>query len=144
MRNRLSTASVTLVMAASMSACASSPHAAPGTLPAGSAEVTVHDQAVPAALRVTCVPMGSLTKVTIGDTAAGAMALVASGKALTARSVNINALGGFTGSYDEGLQGKADVTITGDTYTIHGVADGFDSDTPSFNVARAFTIKFAC
>ena len=64
--------------------------------------------------------------------------------ALIAKSVSIRDLGGFTGSFNEGLGGNATVSLDGATYTITGSADGFDTDNPSFRSTGTFTIKAAC
>jgi hypothetical protein len=63
---------------------------------------------------------------------------------LTAESVSINNLGGFTGSYNAGLGGNADVTMTGRTFAITGTATGFATDQPSFRKDGTFDIKVAC
>jgi ipoprotein LpqH len=144
---RFSNASAAIVIAAIISACSSSPSAAPAQperLPAGTAQVTINDQALPIIHAVTCLPAGSLTTITIGDTAAGANALVSNENALTTRAVNINNLSGFSGSYTHGLDGKADVTMNGYTYTIRGSAEGFDTINPSLRATGTFTIKVAC
>jgi lipoprotein LpqH len=143
---RFSNASAAVVIAASISACSSSLSATPqpGTLPAGTAQVTINDQVLPVTHAVTCMPAGSLTMITTGDTAAGANAFVSNENALTAKAVNINDLGGFTGSYMQGLQGKADVTMNGYTFTIRGGAEGFDTKNPSMTATGRFTIKVAC
>jgi hypothetical protein len=75
---RFSNASAAVVIAASISACSSSLSATPqpGTLPAGTAQVTINDQVLPVTHAVTCMPAGSLTMITTGDTAAGANAFV--------------------------------------------------------------------
>ena len=146
MHKRFSNASAAVVMAASISACSSSlgATAQPGTLPAGTAQVTINDQVLPVTHAVTCMPAGSLTMITTGDTAAGANAFVSNANALTAQAVNINNLGGFTGSYMQGLRGRADVTMNGYTFTIRGGAEGFDTNDPSMTAAGRFTIKVAC
>jgi hypothetical protein len=143
---RFSNASAAVVIAASISACSSSLSAIPqpGTLPAGTAQVTINDQVLPVTHAVTCMPAGSLTTITIGDTASGTNALVSNANALTTKAVNINNLGGFSGSYTHGLEGKADVTMNGYTYTIRGSAEGFDTKNPSLRAAGTFTIKVAC
>ncbi|MCV7352329.1 lipoprotein LpqH [Mycobacterium parmense] len=133
--------------ATSVGACSSSPHAAappPGTLSPETAQVTINDHALPETHAVKCVPMGSLTAINTGDTAAGTKALVSNETALTAKTVNISDLGGFTGSYAEHLQGAAEVTLQGDTYTIRGRAEGFDTGDPSLRATDTFTIKVAC
>lgn len=147
MQKRFSNASAIVVIAASVGACSSAPRAAaplPGTLPPGTAQVTINDHALPETHAVKCIPMGSLTTVTTGDTAAGTKAFVSNESALTAKWVNISDLGGFTGSYAEGLQGAADVTLHGYTYTIRGRAEGFDTDNSSLRTTGTFTIKVAC
>jgi lipoprotein LpqH len=144
---RFSNVSAAVVVAAIISACSSSPGAAraqPEILPAGSAQVTINDQALPVTHAVTCMPAGSLTTITIGDTASGTYALVSNENTLTTKAVNINNLGGFSGSYTHGLDGKADVTMNGYTYTIRGSAEGFDTKNPSLRAAGTFTIKVAC
>ena len=63
---------------------------------------------------------------------------------LTAASVSINDVGGFTGSYNAGLGGTAKVTMTDRTYDITGTADGFETASPSFRTNGTFAIKVAC
>ncbi len=106
--------------------------------------MTINDQVLPETHAVICIPAGSLTTITIGDTSTGTQAFVSNEKALTAKAVNINDLGGFTGSFNQDLQGKAEVTISGYTYTIRGSAKGFDTNNPSLNAVGTFTIKVAC
>ena len=61
---------------------------------------------------------------------------------MTAESVGINNLGGFTGSYNAGLGGTAKVTIpAGRTYDITGTADGFDTAKPSFRTCGTFSVE---
>jgi hypothetical protein len=110
----------------------------------GTAQVTINDRALPESHTVKCTPIGSFTEVTTGGTAAGTMTFVSSDKKLGATSVKISDLGGFTGSYDAGLQGTADVTLQGYTYTIRGRAEGFETANPSLKATGTFTIKVAC
>jgi hypothetical protein len=113
-------------------------------LPPETAQITINDHALPETHVVKCIPMGSLTAVTIGDAAAGTKVFVSNESALAAKSVNISDLGGFTGGYAEDLQGAAEVTMHGHTYTIRGRAEGFDTDNPSSRATGTFTIKVAC
>ncbi|WP_231980310.1 lipoprotein LpqH [Mycobacterium sp. E2497] len=134
-----------LLVATSVGACSPSYNAAaPGTLPGGTAQLTINDGASRQSGTVTCLPLGWLTRITTGDTAEGVTAFVSNENAVGARSVNINDVGGFTGSYVEGLQGEAYVSMTGHTYTIRGTAEGFDTDKPSIRTTGRFTIKVAC
>jgi ipoprotein LpqH len=145
-QKRLFRATVAALIAAGIGACSSSPHAQPppGALAAGTARVTINNRALPATTAVKCAQIGSLTTITAGDTAAGVRALVSNETGLSAKSVSINDLGGFTGSYMKGLDGKADVSMTGQTYIIRGTADGFDTDNPSVRTTGTFTIHVAC
>jgi lipoprotein LpqH len=149
---QLINACAVVLMAAGASACSSigSAKAPPpqGSLQPGTALVTINDRALPETHAVKCTPIGSFTEVTTGGTGAaarpGTMTFVSSDKALRATSVSISDLGGFTGSYNAGLQGIADVTVQGYTYTIRGRAEGFETDKPSFKATGTFTIKVAC
>ncbi|MFZ0905112.1 MAG: lipoprotein LpqH, partial [Mycobacterium sp.] len=133
------------LVAAGATAC-SSPSASPPprALPAGTARVTINDRALPATTAVKCAQIGSLTTITTGDTVAGVKALVSNETGLTAKSVTITDLSGFTGSYMKGLDGKADVSMTAQTYIIRGTADGFVADDPSVRTTGTFAIRVAC
>ena len=106
--------------------------------------MTINDRALPATTAVQCVQIGSLTMITTGETAAGVKALVSNETGLTARSVTITDLAGFTGSYMQGLDGKADVSMTAQTYILRGSADGFVADNPSARTTGTFAIQVAC
>src|SRR5882757_4308732 len=129
-----------------LAGCSSPPPAKPqpGTLVVGTAAVTVNDVDAGSTDAVACTAAGALTTITTGDAQSGVTALVSNKDELTAESVSINNLGGFTGSYNAGLGGEATVTMTGRTYDITGTADGFATDNPSFRTNGTFTIKVAC
>lgn len=116
----------------------------PGALVLGTAAVTVNDVDAGTTDAVSCTTAGALTTITTGDAQSGITALVSNKGELTAESVSINNLGGFTGSYNAGLGGEATVTMTGRTYAITGSAEGFATDKPSFRANGAFDIKVAC
>jgi ipoprotein LpqH len=127
--------------------CSSGPpdyQPAPGTLVAGTAQVSVNGQNVGTTEAVECTPAGSLTTITTGDQASGVTTLISNKDELTAEAVSINNVGGFTGSYNAGLGGTAKVTMSGRTYDITGTADGFDTANPSFRTSGRFAIKVAC
>jgi lipoprotein LpqH len=130
-----------------LAGCSSGPpdyKPAPGTLVAGTAQVSVNGQNTGTTEAVQCTPAGSLTTITTGDQASGVTALVSNKDELTAAAVSINNVGGFTGSYNAGLGGTAKVTMTGRTYDITGTADGFNTAKPSFRTSGTFAIKVAC
>jgi hypothetical protein len=131
-----------------VAACSSAP--APdaqqrsGTLPAGTAKVIINGQDAGTTTDVSCQPAESLTTISTGNQQAGATVLLSSDQALTVQAVDLRNLGGFTGSYNNGLGGKADVELIDRTYKVSGTADGFDSDNPSFRSSGAFSITVAC
>jgi hypothetical protein len=127
--------------------CSSAPpdyQPAPGTLVAGTAQVTVNGQNIGTTEAVECTAAGSLTTISTGDQTSGITTLVSSEDDLTAETVSINNVGGFTGSYNAGLGGTATVTMTDRTYDITGTADGFDTANPSFRTSGTFAVKVAC
>jgi lipoprotein LpqH len=144
-RNRAAVVAVAAVLA--IGGCSSEPpdyQPAPGTLVAGTAQVNVNGQDVGTTDAVQCNSTGPLTTITTGDQASGVTAMVSNQDELTAESVSIRDLGGFTGSYNAGLGGDAEVTMTGRTYDITGTADGFNTATPSFRASGTFAIKVSC
>jgi lipoprotein LpqH len=134
----------------------------PGTLPADTAHVTVNGQSAGNMRDITCGQVGdgalgtknSNQYVTIetGDQTTGWSAVVQSvltpdapgGFKLATKSVEIRNLGGFTGSYWQGLTGNADAAVTGNTYKISGTVDGFNTDQPNKRATATFEIKAAC
>jgi hypothetical protein len=127
--------------------CSSAPpdyKPAPGTLDAGTAQLSVNGQNAGTTEAVQCTSAGSLTTINTGDQTSGVSALISNKDELTADAVGINNVGGFTGSYNAGLGGTAKVTMTGRTYEITGTADGFDTANPSFRTSGTFGIKVAC
>jgi lipoprotein LpqH len=117
---------------------------APGTLVAGTAQMTVNGQNTGTTEAVQCTPAGSLTTIITGDQTSGITTLISNKDELTTEAVNINNVGGFTGSYNAGLGGTAKVTMTDRTYDISGTADGFDTSNPSFRTSGMFAIKVSC
>jgi len=141
----------TVIAAPALAGCSSQPpeyQPPPGALVAGTAQVTINGQDAGTTESVQCDPAGSLMMMRTGDPddpqAPGISAMVASGDELVVHEVGIRDLGGFTGSYNDGLGGEATVTMTGRTYDIAGTADGFDTGNPSFRTTGTFQIKIAC
>jgi ipoprotein LpqH len=138
-------AAVTSV-AIGLTGCSSAPtdQPQPGSLVVGTAQVTVNGADTGTTDAVQCTTAGPLITIETGDEKAGVSALVSNADGLAAKSVAIRNLGGFTGSFEADLQGRATVTQTGRTYDITGSADGFDNDRPSFRTGGTFAIKVAC
>jgi ipoprotein LpqH len=141
---RLAVAAAAILAVAGCSSGPTGYKPAPGTLVAGTAQVTVNGQNTGTTEAVQCAPAGSLTTITTGDQTSGISALISNKDELTAEAVGINNVGGFTGSYNAGLGGTAKVTMTGRTYEITGSADGFDTANPSFRNSGTFAIKVSC
>jgi hypothetical protein len=111
----------------------------------GTAEVTINNAELAATHAVRCTSAGNLTTITTGNTTSGVTALVSSVDGLSAMTVDINDVGGFTGSYNDGLTKEpTTVDLDGRTYDITGTADGFTADNPSARVQGSFAVKVAC
>ena len=83
------------VVLLAVAGCSSAPPdytPAPGTLVAGTAQVTVNGQSMGTTEAVQCTPAGSLTTITTGDQASGVSALISNKEALTTEAVGINNL----------------------------------------------------
>jgi ipoprotein LpqH len=138
---------IAAVAVTAIAGCSSEPPEytpAPGTLVAGTAQVTVNGQDTGTTTAVQCSTTGPLTTIDTGDQASGVTAMISNEDELTAESVGINNVSGFTGSYNAGLGGTANVTMAGRTYDITGTADGFDTAKPSFRTSGTFSIKVSC
>lgn len=144
MKIQLAVAGAAILALAGCSSQPPAPALKPGELVAGTAKITINGQDAGTTKAVQCSPAGSLTTITTGDQASGVTAMVSNKDQLTAESVGINNVGGFTGSYNAGLGGDAKVTMTGHTYDISGTADGFKTDNPSFRTGGTFAIKVSC
>jgi lipoprotein LpqH len=138
---------VVVAAAVVLAGCSSEPAEEPprpGTLVAGTAQVTVNGNDIGTTESVQCAPAGSLTTITTTYADSGVTVMISNKDELTAKFVTINNLGGFTGSYNAGLAGTAKVTMTGRTYDITGTADGFNTDNPGFRASGTFAIKVSC
>ena len=136
-----------VVLVAVAAAACSSPPPAPlprGALVTGTAEVTIDDQALHATRDVACQTNTSLTSITIGKAPETVTIMIDNSTAPTARSVAIDNVGGFTGSYWQNLQGSANTSMVDQTYKITGTANGFHTDNPSARTTANFTINAAC
>jgi hypothetical protein len=114
-----------------------------GVLPPGTAQLAIEDRELAAPGKVQCAADEWLTTITIGDDASGVTVTVSKTGQLSVESVLIRALGGFTGNYNRGLDGHADVTMIESTYDITGVAQGYTA-TSFERTMRPFAIKVAC
>jgi ipoprotein LpqH len=147
MDRRIVGAAAAVVLASGVTGCSTptpSPQLRQGELPVGTARVTVNNQDLGTTDAVACSPAGQLTTITTGDPTSGLTTVVDNAHGLTAKSVSINNLAGFTGSYWQDLEGSAEVHMTGRTYLITGTAAGFTTDKPSARTSEPFAIRVSC
>lgn len=146
-KERLAVIVCATVAIAALSACSKGPvepPLKPGELAVGTASVTVNGQDAGTTTAVACVRDGNLTTITTGDSKAGTTTVVDNGHGLAAKSVSIRNIGGFTGSYWQGLDGSAEIRPIGSTFDVKGEAFGFTSDRPSARTSGTFRINVAC
>ena len=117
---------------------------APGTLPPGTAEVTIDNQDLGTTYSVACSPVGTMTTITTGEAGRGTTSVVENAKNLLASSVELRNLGGFTGSYWAGFGDQTKVGMTGNTYSIAGTATGFRAENPDARISVPFAIRVSC
>ena len=147
MQKRFAAASLSALTLGCIAGCSSSPPAAPpqpGALPPGTAQTTINDANPATTYNVKCTPAETLTTINTGDPAAGVAVVVDNERNLDVKVVSIRNLGGFTGTYMKDLQGQAEGSMTGKTYTITGIAEGFNTDNPSARNSGTFAIKVSC
>jgi hypothetical protein len=79
-----------------------------------------------------------------GDFAKATVAIDERVEPLTAMSVRIQNLGGFTGMYAKNDGGDASMSFSGDKFTITGTANGFKVDKPNEAASASFKIIATC
>ena len=140
MPNRIAAAAFVALTVAVLSACS----ARPQTAISSTASVTVdgHEANIQV---VKCIQLEWNRTIDIGGDFSGATAVVdQSAHPLTATSVHIQNLGGFTGMYTQGGGSSANVSLNGDTFTITGSANGFKTDKPGEPATADFKITVTC
>ena len=94
---------------------------------------------------VKCSQLEWYRTIDIGGDLAGVTVVVDErAQPLTAMSVRIQNLGGFTGMYSQGGNGDANMSFSGDKYTITGTANGFMTDKPNEPASATFKIIATC
>ncbi|MEY2459557.1 MAG: hypothetical protein QOG30_1387 [Acidimicrobiaceae bacterium] len=127
------------VLVAGLAGC-SSPQAALGGT---TAKVTIDGKDTGNPHNVRCSQTGWAWTIETPGKTKGFTAVIDTGDALSAKSVDFRDFGGFTGTY-WGEIGKAEVTGAGGKYTITGAADGNFADNPSNAVTATFRIEASC
>lgn len=120
--------------------------AQPGTEPAGTATITLADQAPVSTNDVSCQLAQRLSIIETGDAETGTSMLISDTGKLVVETVSLRNLGGFTGSLNAGLGDgdAATVAMVGRTFRVSGKAEGFDTAKPSFTTTVPFTIAVSC
>jgi ipoprotein LpqH len=139
MRNRIAVPAAALAVAV-LGACTPLPQ----TPLSSTASVTVNGSDAKFNV-VKCTQVQWYRTIYIGGDFAGATVVV-DGRAerATAESVRIQNLGGFTGMYSQGGGGDADMSLSGDKFTITGTANGYKVDKPSEPATATFKIIASC
>jgi ipoprotein LpqH len=117
---------------------------APGTLPAGTAELSVAGKPTRVTDAVQCDSTDWLTTIKAGDEASGVIVMVSNAKKLVAEFVRFHNFDGFTGSYDRHLQGEAAVAMRGPTYRITGTAVGYAGAKAFDRTTEPFELRVSC
>jgi ipoprotein LpqH len=116
----------------------------PGSLSAGTAEVTINGARVGTTHDVSCSSAGAVTTINTGDDKSGSTSAVDTSEGTVVQFAQIRNLGGFTGSYWAQLDPAAEVKVAGRTFLINGTANGFTESNPSARISQSFSIRVAC
>ncbi|EUA07601.1 putative conserved lipoprotein [Mycobacterium kansasii 732] len=136
----MSTAAVAALSAAVLSACGA-PSAAHIS---STAMVTVNGNEVRPHL-VRCFQLQWYRTIEVGNGDSGATVVIDQwAEPITAKSVRIRNLAGFTGMYSEGDGGSAKAGFGDSTFTVSGTAEGFNTVAPDQPATAEFRIAAHC
>ena len=132
-----------VAVAAALVGCSDPAPAAPppGSLSAGTAEVTINGTRVDTTHDVNCTSEGAVTTINTGDDKSGTTSAVDTSEGASVQFAQIRNLGGFTGSYWAQLDSPAKVEQTGRTFLVNGAANGFNDSNPSARISQTFSIQ---
>ncbi len=140
MRNRIAAVVAAALAITVLAACNSRP---PSPV-ASTASVTVDGKNASMHI-VKCTQLEWYRTIDIGSDFAGAkIAIDQRAELLTAESVRIQNLGGFTGMYSRGDGGSAEMSLSGEKFTITGTAHGYKNDKPGEAATATFKIIATC
>lgn len=137
-------AATTALLVMGIAGCSSGPPPAKlpnGALPSGTAQFSVNESGTASTHDVRCERISGLTIIRIGQTGTRVTVLVDDARP---KSVSFDDVQGFTGSYWQDIQGSARLHMVDQTYTLTGVAAGFNTVHPHTRTTDDFTVKFAC
>jgi hypothetical protein len=139
-QNRIAAATAAALAVAGLGACS----ARPQTQISSTASVTVNGNDAKINV-VRCNQLEWYRTIDIGGEVAGAKVVIdGRTQPLTTMSVRIQNLGGFTGMYSKDDGGDADMSFSGEKFTITGTANGFKTDKPGEPASAAFKIVATC
>lgn len=139
MRNRIAVAAAAVTVAL-LGACTPRPP----TQLSSTASVTVNGNDANFHI-VKCSQLQWTRTIDIGGNFAGAKVVIDEGaQPASAESVQIRNLGGFTGMYSRGGDGDADMSMSGDKFTVTGTASGYKTDQPGEPSTAKFKIVVTC
>jgi lipoprotein LpqH len=116
----------------------------PGALPPTTAQVTVNGQAAGTTHAVSCTQDGWMHTLKTGDEKSGVTVVVDTGDKVSAKSVVITNVGGFSGMFMVNQIGKAEASIIGTTFRVNGTAEGSPTADPNKRATASFDIKANC
>jgi lipoprotein LpqH len=110
------------------------------------ASVTINGNTVASQQAVTCTQQEWYWTITIGDQNVSGVKAMVNGKGdkLTAESVHILNLGGFSGTYAKNGGEDASASFGSETFTITGKANGFNTYNPNEPTSATFKIVATC
>ena len=116
----------------------------PRTPLGGTASVTVNSHEAKFQI-VKCTQVEWYRTIDIGGNFAGVtVAVDERAEPVTAKSVHIRNLGGFTGMYSQGGEGDATTSLSSGKFTITGTAHGSKADNPNEPATATFKIIATC
>ncbi len=140
MQNRIAATAAMALAVAVLGACSPRPH----TQISSTALVTVNGNDAKINV-VKCSQLEWYRTIDIGGDFAGAKVTIDErAQPLIAESVRIQNLGGFTGMYSKEDGGDANMSLSGDKFTITGTANGFKTDKPGEPASAVFKIVATC
>ncbi len=140
MRNRIVAAAAVALVVAVLGACTPRPQ----NQTSDRATVTVDGKDSKFQM-VNCTQVQWIRTIDIGGDFAGAKVVIDQRKEpVTAESVRIQNLGGFTGLYSQGDGGDASMSMSGVRFTITGTANGYQVDKPNEPATATFKITASC
>jgi len=137
-----------MVAAAPIAGCSSSEPKSPpqpsGALPPNTVHMTVNGHDAGTTHDVKCDQVDWFHTIDAGNPASGVKATIEFGDKVTAQSVELHSVGGFTGSFWNGTVGSGDASILGNTFRVTGTAVGANDDKPNTQTTATFDIRANC